>query len=303
MSALGFLGLMVVGIILLVRKIKSKKTGKKAMNKLICILLCVFSCMFLLPAFFGESDPGNDAVARSTYDSLNEKYDILEEKYDLLESENKTLLESNNNLEKQVKNLQNGEETNINDSNELSELKEENKELKSENKSLQDENKKLQKEIDKLKSSDNKDTKQESTNSKDDETTSSMPEVDEQTYKAQCKAIGTDVEYKDLLRHPEKYIGSYVTMTVQVKQSIETSFWSDEVAYRCNSDESGYDFYMDDEYYVADNRAQNSEKILKDDIIKVYGEFTGVETVTRALTGAKEDIPQISMRYSELIEE
>jgi cell division septum initiation protein DivIVA len=297
------LGLLVVGIVLLVRKIKSKKTGKKAMNKPICILLCVFGCMFLLPAFFGESDPGSDAVARSTYDSLNEKYDTLEDEYDLLESENKTLLESNKSLEQQIEKLQNNNDSNDNDSNELSEIAKENDKLKSENKNLKDENKKLQKEIDKLKSSDSKDTKQESANSKENESTVSMPEIDVSTYKAQCKVIGTDVEYKDLLRHPEKYIGSYVTMTVQVKQSTETSFWSDEVAYRCNSDESGYDFYMDDEYYVADNRAENSEKILKDDIIKVYGEFTGVETVTRALTGTKEDIPQISMKFSELIEE
>lgn len=303
MSALGFLGLIVVGIILLVRKIKSKKTGKKVINKPLCILLCVFGCMFLLPAFFGESDPGSDAVARSTYDSLNEKYNTLEDEYDLLESENKTLLDNNKALEKEIENLQNNNEPNTSNSEESSDLKKENDELKAENKDLKKENEKLQKEVDKLKSAEKDKSNQESTSSKENESSAPVSEVDESEYKAQCKVIGTDIEYKDLLRHPKEYVGTHLTVTVQIKQTMETSLWSDEIAYRCNSDESGYDFYMDDEYYVADDRAENSEKILKDDIIKLYGEFTGVETVTRALTGTKEEIPQISMKFSELIEE
>lgn len=61
--------------------------------------------------------------------------------------------------------------------------------------------------------------------------------------------------------------------------------------------------YFDDEYYMLDERGDGSGKIIDDDIVVVYGEFTGVTNVTRALTWTSDELPEISVRYADIIGE
>lgn len=63
------------------------------------------------------------------------------------------------------------------------------------------------------------------------------------------------------------------------------------------------DFYADDEYYMLDKRGDDAVKILDDDIIVVYGEFTGLEKITRALTSTTDELPRIEVKYADLVEE
>ena len=116
----------------------------------------------------------------------------------------------------------------------------------------------------------------------------SEPEISEDDYKDECRSIGC----KELCRY-----------TDQDSQIIETNFSGTEKAWRTYTDNSGYGFYADDEYYMLDKRGDDAVKILDDDIIVVYGEFTGLEKITRALTSTTDELPRIEVKYADLVEE
>ena len=126
-----------------------------------------------------------------------------------------------------------------------------------------------------------------------------VPEISEDDYKAECQTV----DYKELCRYPEKYEGTKVVVKVKVSQIIDANFSGSEKAWRTYTDNSGYGFYADDEYYMLDKRGGDAVKILEDDIITVYGEFTGLEKITRALTSTTDELPRIEVKYADLVEE
>lgn len=125
-----------------------------------------------------------------------------------------------------------------------------------------------------------------------------VPEISEDDYKAECQTVN----YKELCRYPEKYEGTKIVVKVKVSQIIDANFSGSEKAWRTYTDNSGYGFYADDEYYMLDNRGVDAVKILDDDIITVYGEFTGLEKITRALTSTTDELPRIEVKYADLAE-
>lgn len=126
-----------------------------------------------------------------------------------------------------------------------------------------------------------------------------VPEISEDDYKAECQTV----DYKELCRYPEKYEGTKIVVKVKVSQIIDANFSGSEKAWRTYTDNSGYGFYADDEYYMFDKRGGDAVKILEDDIITVYGEFTGLEKITRALTSTTDELPRIDVKYADLVEE
>lgn len=126
-----------------------------------------------------------------------------------------------------------------------------------------------------------------------------VPEISEDDYKAECQTV----DYKELCRYPEKYEGTKIVVKVKVSQIIDANFSGSEKAWRTYTDNSGYGFYADDEYYMLDKRGGDAVKILEDDIITVYGEFTGLEKITRALTSTTDELPRIEVKYTDLVEE
>lgn len=126
-----------------------------------------------------------------------------------------------------------------------------------------------------------------------------VPEISEDDYKAECQTV----DYKELCRYPEKYEGAKIVVKVKVSQIIDANFSGSEKAWRTYTDNSGYGFYADDEYYMLDKRGGDAVKILDDDIITVYGEFTGLEKITRALTSTTDELPRIEVKYADLVEE
>lgn len=126
-----------------------------------------------------------------------------------------------------------------------------------------------------------------------------VPEISEDDYKAECQTV----DYKELCRYPEKYEGTKIAVKVKVSQIIDANFSGSEKAWRTYTDNSGYGFYADDEYYMLDKRGGDAVKILEDDIITVYGEFTGLEKITRALTSTTDELPRIEVKYADLVEE
>lgn len=126
-----------------------------------------------------------------------------------------------------------------------------------------------------------------------------VPEISEDDYKAECQTV----DYKELCRYPEKYEGAKIVVKVKVSQIIDANFSGSEKAWRTYTDNSGYGIYADDEYYMLDKRGGDAVKILDDDIITVYGEFTGLEKITRALTSTTDELPRIEVKYADLVEE
>ena len=126
-----------------------------------------------------------------------------------------------------------------------------------------------------------------------------VPEISEDDYKAECQTV----DYKELCRYPEKYEGTKIVVKVKVSQIIDANFSGSEKAWRTYTDNSGYGFYADDEYYMLDKRGGDAVKILEDDIINVYGEFTGLEKITRALTSTTDELPRIEVKYADLVDE
>lgn len=126
-----------------------------------------------------------------------------------------------------------------------------------------------------------------------------VPEISEDDYKAECQTV----DYKELCRYPEKYEGTKIAVKVKVSQIIDANFSGSEKAWRTYTDNSGYGFYADDEYYMLDKRGGDAVKILDDDIITVYGEFTGLEKITRALTSTTDELPRIEVKYADLVDE
>ena len=128
----------------------------------------------------------------------------------------------------------------------------------------------------------------------DVDTTSTKAEetISEADYKTAC----VEPDYKGFLRYPDKYEGTKVCIKVQIKQRIDGSF-------RAQADTDGYGLYIGDEYYLVDKRETGSVKILDEDVVMVYGEFTGIKKITRALSGTQDEIPKISVKYAEIVED
>lgn len=124
------------------------------------------------------------------------------------------------------------------------------------------------------------------------------PEITETEYKAMCK----EYRYKDVLRDPASYVGEKIKITVQLQQKLEGGFIDTYTYFRAYDDESGMEWYFDNEYIIFDDRYDQSEKLLEEDIILVYGEIKEPEEITRALTNTEEEVFSISMKYAELIE-
>ncbi|MGN0366749.1 MAG: hypothetical protein ACI4E5_12535 [Suilimivivens sp.] len=111
-----------------------------------------------------------------------------------------------------------------------------------------------------------------------------------------------EIPYKTLARTPDDYVGTRIVLTVKIEQILQGGFFDNNEYYRVYTNDE-YDFWMGDEYFMYDVRLDDDMKILQGDIITVYAEFAGTETVTRALSGTKEDVPAIKVYYLDLIEE
>lgn len=127
----------------------------------------------------------------------------------------------------------------------------------------------------------------------------STVELSEDEYKAKC----VEIDYKDLCRYPEKYSHKRIKVKAKIQQVMDASLFNSSKTYRVQTDTSGYGWYLDDEYFVTDKRTSGTVKLLEDDVIVIYGEFSGMEKVTRALTWTTDEVPGIQMKYAELVKE
>ena len=108
-------------------------------------------------------------------------------------------------------------------------------------------------------------------------------------YKAAC----SEVAYKDLAKNIDKYQGEKFKFTGQVQQVVLDSE-SGESEYLVAVTKDEYDFYDDNIYLYYE--VGDSEKIIEEDIITIYGEASGEESYTSVL-GEDITIPAVTAVY------
>lgn len=122
--------------------------------------------------------------------------------------------------------------------------------------------------------------------------------ADKENFIASCE----EIPYKTLARYPEDNTGKHIVLTVQITQIVQGGFFDDSVYYRVYTDNDGYGLYLSDEYLMYDARIGDDTKLLEDDIIRVYGEFIGTESIVRALTGTTEEVPAFKAYYIDILD-
>ena len=118
------------------------------------------------------------------------------------------------------------------------------------------------------------------------------PTLTEDEYKALCEKF----DYKDIARNPVNYENKNIVITGKVIQVSEGLF--DNVRIRVATKESEYLGYTDDVYLVTYKQVE-SNRILEDDMVTIWGVCTGVTTYTSAL-GGNITVPSIEMKYYEI---
>lgn len=141
----------------------------------------------------------------------------------------------------------------------------------------------------------------ESTNTVTNES-SSAPDNTNTAGREEFIASCEEIPYKTLARYPEDNAGKHIVLTVQITQIVQGGLFDDSVYYRVYTDNDGYGLYLSDEYLMYDARIGDDTKLLADDIIRVYGEFIGTESIVRALTGTAEDIPAFKAYYIDILD-
>ncbi|MCR5801403.1 MAG: hypothetical protein K6G57_03625 [Lachnospiraceae bacterium] len=171
-------------------------------------------------------------------------------------------------------------------------------------------------------SSNNSGKSSEKEESKKDPEPSPAPTVSKDEFISSC----TELNYKAIARNPDDYVGQNFCFTCYVSSAREGGFLSGYQKYFVTY---GFDMekaqesvnegwaesladakYMGMDYdvcvWLLDNRNEKDSdyvKILEDDIITVYGTFTGMTETQNSLTKETGEIVSLDIKYVELIEE
>ena len=133
-----------------------------------------------------------------------------------------------------------------------------------------------------------KETKEEITTKKP------TPEEIEQEYKNTCQQYN----YKDVMRKPDDYVGKKIKIMLQVS-TIKND--GDYCFAYSDSDDSGY--FYDDKYAVYDKRVSKDFKLLKDDVIIVYGEIKKPQKLSTLIFFDGGEIFTIDAKYIDLVDD
>ena len=117
--------------------------------------------------------------------------------------------------------------------------------------------------------------------------------IAQKDFKKSC----TEIKYEDLARNPDSYKGQNLMFkgeVIQCEQSYGTSYYA-----RVNVTVDEYGFYSDT-IYVTFEIPEDADKILEEDIVKLYGICQGAETYT-SIFGESITIPSLDAAYVELV--
>lgn len=125
------------------------------------------------------------------------------------------------------------------------------------------------------------------------ESAENYKQAQEADYKKSCKTVS----YEDIARNPNEYDGSQIKVTGKVTQ-VSEGVLSSANTYLVSVTRNEYDFW-EDNVYVTYTPAENESRILEDDIVTFYGEYSGVTTYVSVL-GSKVTVPALSAKYVEI---
>lgn len=117
--------------------------------------------------------------------------------------------------------------------------------------------------------------------------------ISQDDFKKSCNKV----TYEELARNPENFKGQNLTFTgevIQCEQSYGTSYFA-----RVNVTVDEYGYY-DDTIYVTFEIPEGNDKILEEDIVKLYGVCQGSESYT-SIFGEQITIPSLDAVYVEIV--
>lgn len=156
------------------------------------------------------------------------------------------------------------------------------------------------------------------------EAASSKPTVSKKEFIASC----TPLNYKEVARNPEKYVGKNFSFVCCISSAREGGFFTGYQKYYISyaydqkevddmvqsgwldssNDDSARFYGMDYDQcvWLLDNRNEKSSdytKILEDDVVKVYGTFNGLQETTNSLTHENGEAVALDIKFVDLISE
>ena len=105
------------------------------------------------------------------------------------------------------------------------------------------------------------------------------------------------LSYQEVARYPNKYKGQPIQIYGKVNQIIPGSGNSIIMQIHTKKDDY-FDIYLGDVFSVEYTRTPNEARIIEDDIVRVYGTFTGIEEYDTVL-GTTDSVPSISAKIIE----
>lgn len=104
----------------------------------------------------------------------------------------------------------------------------------------------------------------------------------------------SEIAFSDLERNPDKYKGQSYKFTGKVIEAVEHGT---TIYLRVNVTKGEY--LWRDTIFAELELPKSADRILKDDIITMYGDCTGLYTY-ESITGAQVSLPSLKIRYFEL---
>ena len=116
----------------------------------------------------------------------------------------------------------------------------------------------------------------------------SEPEPEPEYSSEEFKANTITIPYNDLVREPGKFEGEHIQITVRIAQVMVGGILT----------EAGFRAYDGaNEWYIQYDLPSDAPRILENDTVTFFGEFTGLTNMKRALTGTRESVPRLKARY------
>ena len=119
-----------------------------------------------------------------------------------------------------------------------------------------------------------------------------QPTISEDEYKASCVTLN----YDDIARNPNNYIGEKAVFQGQVVQVQE---YGKNVVLRVNVTKGEYGIWDDTIYIDYKRKSENESRILEDDIITVYGKMNGIKDY-ETVWGNQVSIPYLLAEYIDI---
>lgn len=116
--------------------------------------------------------------------------------------------------------------------------------------------------------------------------------ISEDEYKASCVKLN----YADIARNPNNYIGENAVFQGQVVQVQE---YGKNVVLRVNVTKGEYGIWDDTIYIDYKRKSENESRILEDDIITVYGKMNGIKDY-ETVWGNQVSIPYLLAEYIDI---